>query len=88
MFVVSMIIILCFFKSNLKYRREFDNLEDSLQRELGLFNVMTTSVKISEVGFPPRKYILSLVITKIKADSISQPKSSSSFRVYFLMPKL
>lgn len=29
----------------------------TLQRELVLFNVITTSVKISEVGFPPRKYI-------------------------------
>lgn len=58
MFVVVIIILCSFvFLLNLRYRREFDNLEDSLQRELGLFNVMTTSVKISEVGFPPRKYI-------------------------------
>lgn len=61
----------------------------ALQRELGPFN-MPTSAKFPRLGISPREVSLSLslIIYQIEGDGLSQPKSASSFRVDFLMPKV
>ena len=70
-----------------KVRDPGGNSDDyTLPRDLGPFNVMT-SAKFPRLGFPPRKY-LSLIFYRLEGDSASQPKSSSSFRVYFFMPEV